>query len=226
MSKPARVLVATEGPTDRVVLGAILPRILAREVVLTSLQPTDESLAFGQGGPAGFGWRGVLGWCDEVRGAGGLSSLGALLNADFLVVHLDGDVAREQEISLACPCPPADPTADALRGLLMRRLGMDAPSPRVVLCVPMDATEAWLVAMLRDEPITECDPKPENRFKGGRPKLLEQGGKKKTHEYRAHKAAMASGWPRALALSQAARFEREVLAARDAHQAAQREPTP
>jgi hypothetical protein len=226
MSEPARVLVATEGPTDKIILEAVLPRILGREVVLTSLQPTDESLAFGQGGPAGFGWHGVLGWCDEVRRAGGLRALGALLNAEFLVVHLDGDVAREQEISLACPCPPAEATADALRGLLMQRLGMEAPDPRIVLCVPMDATEAWLVAMLRGEPITECDPKPENRFKGGRPKLLEQAGKKKTPEYRNQKPQMAAGWPRALALSQAARFEREVLAARDAHQAAQREPTP
>ena len=72
MSEPVRVGVVVEGPTDIVVLRAILPKILGRGVIVTPVFPTDQSLAFGNGGHDGFGWRGVLGWCDEMQRAGGV----------------------------------------------------------------------------------------------------------------------------------------------------------
>lgn len=213
MSDPVRVGAVVEGPTDKVMLQHVLPKILGCSVTVTMLQPTDESVAFSQGGASGFGWRGVLRWCDEIRGAGGVASSGVLTNLDVLVVHLDGDVAGDRDIHLARPCPPAADTADELRALLLRRLGDVTPPPKTVLVVPMQATETWLLALFRPkEAVEECEASPQDRLKGGKPKLLDQSGKKLRPRYEQAFREIPWSWDSAGGLSQAARFESEVRA--------------
>lgn len=212
-SDTLRVGIVAEGPTDRVVFEQVIAKILSRPVSITMLQPTDQSLAFSHGGASGFGWRGVLNWCDELRGAGGVESSGVLTNLDLLLIHLDGDVARDREIDCAKPCPPAEDTADALRALLLARVGASQTPPKTLFAIPMDATECWLFPLFRPgEAVNECDLDPASRFRGGRPKLLEQSGKKKRHAYVAAFRDLAWDWANAHALSQAARFERELQA--------------
>ena len=44
MSEPLRVALVCEGPTDKIVLAAILPGLLRRPVVVTMVQPMEEEL--------------------------------------------------------------------------------------------------------------------------------------------------------------------------------------
>lgn len=209
MSEPLRVALVCEGPTDKIVLSAILPGLLGRPVVVTMVQPMEEELS-GGGSALGFGWRGVRRWCQEVR-AGRVSTLDDWLSQySLLIIHLDGDVAREPEVACARPCPPADDTADALRAVLLSDLGLDLPPPGLVITTPMDATEAWLLPILRDEPSSECAPDPAARFIGGEPKLMNQSRKKQTARYRAASRDISARWTRARGLSQLDRLEREL----------------
>lgn len=212
-SESLRVGLVAEGPTDRVVFEQVIARILSRPVSVTMLQPTEKSLAFSDGGASGFGWRGVLNWCDELRRAGGVEGSGVLTNLDLLLIHLDGDVARDAEVNCAKPCPPAADTANALRALLLARVGAAQSPPKTLLAIPMDATECWLLPLFRPrDPVNECDLDPASRFCGGKPKLLEQSGKKKRRAYEDAFREITWDWSRARALSQAARFEDELRA--------------
>jgi hypothetical protein len=208
MSEPLRVALVCEGPTDKIVLAAILPGLLRRPVVVTMVQPMEEEL--GGGGALGFGWRGVRRWCQEVR-AGRLSTLEDWLSqTDLLIIHLDGDVAREPDVACARPCPPAEDTADALRAVLLNDLGLSAPPPGLLITTPMDATEAWLLPILRDVQTSECAADPAARFIGGEPKLMNQSRKKQTARYRAASRDISAHWTRARGLSQLDRLEREL----------------
>ena len=79
--------------------------------------------------------------------------------------------------------------------------------------IPMDATEAWLLPMLRDAAWEECASDPASQFKGGKPKLLEQSGKKKRRAYEDATGTMAACWSRAQRLSQFARFATDLAGA-------------
>ena len=81
---------------------------------------------------------------------------------DLLVVHVDGSVAGEQDISVAKPCPPPRPTADALREVISRDWLQRPLLPSfVVLTTPMVDTETWVVSAVAPpgKTICECDPK-------------------------------------------------------------------
>jgi hypothetical protein len=60
--------------------------------------------------------------------------------------HVDADVAREDEINCAKPCPPAQDTCEALAQRVMTWLGNPVTDERLVLCIPADNTEAWVLA--------------------------------------------------------------------------------
>lgn len=216
MSEPLRVGLVVEGPTDRIVFEAALPTILGHEVVSTRLQPTDQSVALSHGGPAGFGFRGVLGWCEDVTSQGGLEAAAVFGNLDVVIVQLDGDVARQSDVDCALPCPPPGASADALRRVLLDRLGRNQPHERLVLAIPMDAIEAWLLRILRDEPVDECALDPAVRFTSGTPRLVQQRGKKRRREYERAAPEIARFWGRATTLSQARRFQSDVLRAASA----------
>lgn len=209
MSEPLRVGLVCEGPTDKIVLEALLGEIVDRDVVVALLQPTEEAIG-GRGDSHGLGWRGVRGWCHD-HSAGAAITLDDLLSQHALVIiHLDGDVAREPDVQCARPCPPAQHTADALRALVLSDLGLTVSPPRLVITTPMDATEAWLLPILRGVDWAECVPDPAAQFIGGTPKLMNQQRKKQTRRYRDEVSNIRAHWRRALPLSQLERFVREV----------------
>ena len=92
MSEPLRFAVTVEGPTDAIVLEAILTALLPDdEFVFQTLQP-EGSAAFGSAhfGSTGTGWAGVYRWSRQAvsEGGGSVSESSALSNHDVLIVHV------------------------------------------------------------------------------------------------------------------------------------------
>lgn len=147
-----------EGPTDQIVIESALRAILGRPIVVTLLQPEATRPKRGEG------WCGVLKWCLEQRGLGfeRLEDDPTLGLYDLIVLHLDADVADKAYVDCgfcmtdpavdlsalpcAAPCPPAVATVDQLQAVLLGWLGLAAPGPRTMLCLPSKAIESWVAA--------------------------------------------------------------------------------
>ena len=233
MSEPLRIAVAVEGPTDAIVIGAILDGLLPdTDFVFQTLQPEGSS-AFdtGTSGETGVGWVGVYRWCRQSasEGGGSVSGSSVLSFNDVLIVHVDADVAGTNYCSgsirdaprndLPCekPCPPPSSTTNALRPVVLNWLDEFKCPPKVVLCTPSKNIEAWVVAAvwpnnsLVQRNDWECRPNPGAQL-GNLPKAKRFG--KRPEDYRRRQKKIGKAWPRVAArLTEAARFEKEFLAA-------------
>ena len=232
MSEPLRIAVVVEGPTDAIVLEAVVRALLPdREFELDTLQPED-SVAFGDGafGSTGGGWSGVYRWCRQAseEGQGSVSGSEALFSHHVLIVHVDADVAGmtyadgnivdapRDDLPCEEPCPPAEATTNALREVLIGWLGEWERPPRVALCIPSMSTEAWVVAAVWPENRMvqkfdwEC-----RRDPGSQLRALPMGRRfsKRRSDYRRKQAEIERGWQVVVErLTEAARFGRELLA--------------
>ncbi len=233
MSEPVRVAVVVEGPTDAIVLEAILNAMVpGREFVLQTLQP-EGSAAFGTApfGRTGAGWAGVYRWSRQAvtEGGGSASGSSVLSNHDILIVQLDADVAGEtyaagnirdapcDDLPCEAPCPPAHHTTDALREVILNWLGEGECPQRIVLCTPSRSIETWVLAAVcphnnlvqRDD--WECHHHPESQL-GALPRA--RRFKKRPDDYRRKQTEIEQEWSNVSArLTEATRFEAEVLAA-------------
>ena len=233
MSEPLRIAAAVEGPTDAIVLEAILRALLPdADFEFQTLQP-EGSVAFGSPsfGGTGAGWPGIYRWSRQAacEGEGSVSGSYALSHHDVLIVHVDADVAGRTYASgnirdaprgdLPCeePCPPPEGTTNALRAVVLNWLGEDERPPRIVLCTPSKSIEAWVLAAVwpennvvrRDD--WECRPNPESQLAAlPRRRRFE----KHPDDYRHRQSEITEAWPRVSArLTEAARFGAEFLAA-------------
>ena len=230
MYDPLRIAVAVEGPTDSILMEAILASILQDvEFELQTLQP-EGSVAFGAssfGGP-GVGWVGVYRWSRQAasEGGGSVSGSSVFANHDLLVVHVDADVAEKRysdgNISdaefddLPCveSCPPPDRTTDALRAVVLSWLGERACPSRIVMCTPSKNIEAWLlVAVWPDNNVIrrgnwECRRNPEHQLRAlPRNRRFERS----PDDYKSQMATLTESWRHVSeTLTEAARFEREL----------------
>lgn len=233
MSEPLRIAVAVEGPTDAIVLEAILDSLLVNiEFEFQTLQP-EGSTAFGFSpfGETGGGWGGVYRWSRQaaLEGDGSVSGSSALSYHDVLIVQVDADVAGEryssgniqdapyQDLPCEKPCPPPEHTTNALRRVILNWLGERQCPLRVVLCTPSKSMEAWVLAAIwPDNPVIrrknwECQTNPERQL-GALPKA--RRFKKHQEDYRSKQSEIAAEWPNVSArLTEAARFETEFRAA-------------
>ncbi len=235
MSESLRIAVAVEGPTDAIVLKAILCALLPdADFEFQTLQP-EGSAAFGPPSfgrsRTGKGWVGVYRWSRQAacEGGGSVSGSSVLSHHDVLIVHVDADVAGETYASgsirdapckdLPCeePCPPPDGTTNALRAVVLNWLGESACPPQLVLCTPSKNIEAWVLAAVwpegnvvrRDD--WECRRNPEGQL-AALPKR--RRFEKHQDDYRHKENEIAKAWPTVSArLTEAARFEAEFLAA-------------
>lgn len=162
MSKPLRIAAVVEGPTDYVVLQAVVKALLPeRETQFTYLFPKMSEVFQQIPGDLGLGWAGVYRWCHQTAKVGGGSVSGSFLfdNHDILLVHLDADVADKTYESghiddytddLPCrqPCPPPSATTNALRQVILRWMNEPAVPDRCVLCIPSKSMETWVVLAL------------------------------------------------------------------------------
>ena len=84
MSEPLRIAAAVEGPTDTIVLRAILRAVLQTDFDFQTLQP-EGSAAFGSAPSSGTGggWVGVYRWSHQsaCEGGGSVSGSSALSHA-------------------------------------------------------------------------------------------------------------------------------------------------
>ena len=231
-----RAAIVCEGPADRAILEAVLEHYFEDYEPLAIQPPTG--LLGGDAGPFGGGWKGVRSWCEsEVAARGGLDQVAILGNADLLVVQVDADVAAEDEIGRAQPCPPPAASADEVRALILDWLVVEALPDKVVLCVPCMASETWALAALwpSDRAVVPCDPPPEEcewlecrtdikallRELGKRltPKLVVYQAGELMNQAKGYQTArvqedMTKGWTNVLTTcSEACRFDTELRAA-------------
>lgn len=117
-----------EGATDLPVLQAVVDAILGRDYVTRSIQPETDNL----GSPSG--WTAVKAWCE--RFGAQLEHYLTSFEIDLLVIQVDADVARKMG---------AKTTADVCQAV-KRWLGPGARDGRLLVAVPAQATDTWLLA--------------------------------------------------------------------------------
>lgn len=144
-----------EGPTDTPILEAVIEAIFG-EFEARYIQPDVSNL----GGWSGGGDTRVEQWCR--RSGHGLAYL--LFDTDLLVVQLDGD---------RCPRLGAADTTQ-LCAVVKGWLGAGAREPKLVIAIPAQASEAWLVAAhMATTPALEQQHHPEDLL--AQRKLLRRG---------------------------------------------------
>ncbi len=101
--KKMTIGIVAEGPTDSLLIELLINRLLQTEHRYVELQPKQSKT--GDFGVYGGGWRGVRAWCQML--ARDSQKLKAhFLQLDLLIIYIDADVARENEINCAKPCLP------------------------------------------------------------------------------------------------------------------------
>jgi hypothetical protein len=206
-----RIGIVAEGPTDHLVLEALIARVLnVGEFV--RLYPDDSRSL---GGPGG--WQGVRAWCTANQGA-----LEAIMRAitgreiDLLVIHIDCSAAPTNGIPFNCPPPTA--TAEALRNQVVTWLG-GVLADYAVIATPSYCTDTWTVVALepgqRGRADLECDPLIDRHLlREGRLRTKEGRVQKSVRRYEALAAVVASEADAVLsACSEAASFRGRLLAA-------------
>jgi len=222
MSRPLRVALAVEGPTDEVVLKAVIEAMVGdRPILFTLVQPE-----FSLGLQTGTGWGGLYRWCEQTRSEGGGRVSGSALFRfhDLVIIHLDADVAGKKysdhniidhsgDLPCEQPCPPASDTTDALRQVLLRWLGEPAVPPKCVICMPSKNAETWMMAAFfpKDAVMSrkgwECYGSPGGRLAS---QPLKVRIKKTIGDYSKRAADLKARWPGLCQkLTQAERFRAE-----------------
>ena len=215
------IKVACEGDTDFEVIKSVISSIEGIDPVITLIQPEKASFAGSDYGETGGGYRGVRSWCRQItRDFGRVSSDTAAANTNFLVIHVDADIAGESEIDCEKPCPPALDTVNAVVDVVLDWCGHpDCDEDRIAFCVPSKSIEAWMFTALyptsRFVKDIECRPHPESLLVGKAEKLVrKKGGKyrKSVDAYKNISSRFKDNWETVLKkCTQAAAFQQNLL---------------
>jgi len=159
-----RVAVVTEGPSDYLLLRALIESLGPPGIDVVPVHPEQPLAAYPEfaaargGARRGAGWRGVEAWCREFGSDLELFMRGVVdQEYDILVIHLDASMAAN--IDCEHPCPPATTTTDCIRDVVLRRwLGLALPHPRfLVIATPSKTTDTWVLAVREPTwPDIEC----------------------------------------------------------------------
>ena len=151
-----------EGPTDRLLLEAIISHVMPGEHQFLALQPVGLGASLGE---TGTGWKGVRRFCREIyqRHQSNIASYMADYQLDLLVIHLDADVICEADLwedtplpewLNPLPCPPIAATAGQLKRLVAHWLNEPAAANlplSLIFAIPSQDTENWTFAALFPE---------------------------------------------------------------------------
>lgn len=151
--------IVAEGPTDYNMIQSLVLEVIPGDHFFAILQP--EISATEGFGAFGAGWKGVREWCFSIAQEHG--NLANLMKAfvpilDILIIHIDADVSREAEVNCSKPCPPASDTICAIESVIQGWLAGEKLSSKVVLCVPSDNTEAWVLSAFGTLAEHHCPP--------------------------------------------------------------------
>jgi len=148
-----------EGPTDRLLLKAIIEKVCPGEHDYRDLQPADVGNSFG---PRGAGWWGVRQFCFDIWQQLNTNVADLILDheLDLLIIHIDADVAIRNDLQMrdttsvedvARPCPPISSTTENLRKVIANWLNLDSINqfpPQVLLAIPAQDSENWVFAAI------------------------------------------------------------------------------
>lgn len=130
--------IVAEGKSDHIVLKAIVRQLVGPNLEFTEITPESSALA-----PGGLDV--VRGWCEEFGSR--LETFQTFITSlplDLLIIHIDGSMAHR--FGIAQPCPPAHDTANAVREIIVTQwLARRSLPPLVVLAIPMQEIETWLL---------------------------------------------------------------------------------
>lgn len=150
-----RVDVICEGSTDFAVLRVVLREVFkGTQLVITSVQPDFDALRARHPGTPAPGWTGVRAYLQSPA-----SAVVAVLS-DVLVVQVDADVRRASQVEkklrdAAADEHELDPLCNHVKSWFA-----EGPPPSVVVVLPRDATEAWILAARTRVTDVESDPAP------------------------------------------------------------------
>ena len=224
MSEALRVSYIVEGKTDFTVLNALVGFFLnGEDYVSNQIQPPTSDYA-GDQGPLGGGWKGVLHWCANQRvestDIGGFANSLVLRNCDYLIIHLDADIAEEADLidfQLGSSAAPVC-TCNNIRNHIRALLGGGPIPSQLVICVPAQCTETWVFVALHTDEVGRYRPieqrREVERLLIGQPERLvrdKDGAAKKDDErFRAVVQRITRNWPAVVAnCTQARLFESE-----------------
>lgn len=150
-----RIGTVVEGPTDRLLLKAIIDKVCPGVHEYRDLQPADVGSSFGE---RGTGWKGVRRFCFDIWQQLNTDLFDFIKDYEFdlLVIHVDADIVSETDLQEALnypiePCPPVTPTIASLREILAQWLNLKSASefpPQLILAMPSQDSENWLFAGL------------------------------------------------------------------------------
>lgn len=214
--------IVSEGPTDYLVLKAVIDKITGESNRYLSLQPERDML-----GRFGNGWKGVWRWCKETE------SVNTLMKEiqpqiDAIVIQMDGDVIRkEKEAHCLCDstsceqkgkvfplycdkhgddCPVIIPCVSHKDGIEETMMHgeklissvLDAEDmSNIAITIPCDSTDAWVVAAYDgfDDIETHEDPwKTIIAKKKEYHGIRVRGDKKNVHTYAIFSDKVAESW--------------------------------
>ncbi len=231
--------IVCEGPTDYILLKAIIDKITGEANTYFQLQPEDNLQ-----GEYGNGWKGVWKWCMEHEQNLERFMKDITPQLDMLVVHMDGDVARnEKEVHCQCeatscelknkihplkctrikkqdcpivlPCENHEQSVNGyeehLTALILKWLNQN---DNVCVGIPCDSIEAWVVAAYDSLQGVESIENPWMRIisKGKEYHGIRiQGHKKRLTTYRQFVGRVCEQWEQIKILCTcAARFEENI----------------
>jgi hypothetical protein len=218
------VYFVTEGETDQIILEELIAQWLGgQDFISRRIQPPSSDYAEDFDSNLSKGWKGVLGGCMGQRQMGNSGRDEAIKNADCLVIHIDADVAQDQDFKdpiCQQPCPPASNACNWIRDELTLHFDGEIPS-NVVLCVPAQDLEAWILTALHPDtadrfaPI-ECRQDPSTLLMIDKLTRRKDGKLRKiTSEYKRQLSSIVKGWRNCTSTNpprcpEAVRFERET----------------
>jgi len=179
------------------------------EYRLRQIQPPADRIG-GHQGDYGGGWKAVLSWCRDHSEAGHSPLFETiLLNADYVVVHLDAEIAKEPELAdadLLRACPPASDTVARISEFVLSQLGTKSGSTvakRVIMMIPAQTTEAWIIAAFFSDKFPdlgklECFAGPDVWLSTRRPRFVRDRGdrmQKLSSTYRELRSILVTQWP-------------------------------
>lgn len=158
-----RVGLIAEGPTDITVIKSIVCNIFPDKVfVFNSISPSPEEISLQQK-DEGFGWGGVYRVCRnlalKLKFAEGIS--GAF---DFVIIHIDADVAYSQYDDIGELNPPIDDlpcailddykaTCESLETVVCNWIVVQ--DGKILTCIPYICTETWVGCWLYQDRWTD-----------------------------------------------------------------------